>query len=117
MTPLADDPKAVEAVADRDWWQAMLPPGWKLHGWTDRYYATVYSPDRKRVFQVDGELLFAFTAIQPILDQAVRDERERCALVARDGCLVPPDGGSPTEAEIELCDEIARRIRALGDKT
>ena len=38
-------------------------------------------------------------------------ERERCALIARNGCLVPPDGGSPTEDERLLCEEIERRIR------
>lgn len=38
---------------------------------------------------------------------------EEAALVAEQGCLVPPDGGSPTEAEAELCKEIAARIRAL----
>lgn len=37
---------------------------------------------------------------------------ERCAMIARNGCLVPPDGGSPTEAERLLCEEIERRIRA-----
>ena len=39
-------------------------------------------------------------------------ERNRCAWIARHGCLVPPDGGSPTEAERLLCEEIERRIRA-----
>lgn len=38
-------------------------------------------------------------------------ERQRCAEIARNGCLVYPDGGSPTEDEAALCDEIARRIR------
>ena len=38
-------------------------------------------------------------------------ERERCALIARYGCLVPPDGGSPTDDERVLCDEIEFRIR------
>lgn len=41
-------------------------------------------------------------------------ERNRCAWIARHGCLVPPDGGSPTEAERLLCEEIERRIRAEG---
>lgn len=53
-----------------------------------------------------GELL-AFAA-------AVADaERKRCAQIARNGCLVPPDGGSPTEDEAALCEEIARRIREV----
>ena len=42
---------------------------------------------------------------------AVMAERERCALIAVNGCLVPPDGGSPTDDERLLCEEIARRIR------
>lgn len=46
------------------------------------------------------------------MPQAVLHERNRCAWIARHGCLVPPDGGSPTEAERLLCEEIARRIRA-----
>ena len=36
-----------------------------------------------------------------------------CARIARDGCLVPPDGGSPTEAEADLCDHISAQILAL----
>lgn len=35
---------------------------------------------------------------------------DRCAEIARNGCLVPPDGGSPTPEEAAVCDEIARRI-------
>jgi hypothetical protein len=38
---------------------------------------------------------------------------EAAAKVALDGCLVPPDGGSPTEGERLMCEEIARRIRAI----
>ncbi len=41
-------------------------------------------------------------------------ERNRCALIARNGCLVPPDGGSPTEEERLLCEEIERRIREVA---
>lgn len=37
---------------------------------------------------------------------------EEAAWIARDGCLVPPDGGSPTTEEVELCDRIAKRIRS-----
>ena len=43
-------------------------------------------------------------------DSGRNDERSRCAKVARNGCLVPPDGGSPTEDEAAMCEEIARRI-------
>ena len=37
---------------------------------------------------------------------------EEAACIAENGCLVPPDGGSPTEVEVELCKEIASRIRS-----
>lgn len=40
---------------------------------------------------------------------------ERAACQARNACLVPPDGGSPTADEIAVCDEAERRIRALID--
>jgi hypothetical protein len=34
----------------------------------------------------------------------------KSAYIARSGCLVPPDGGSPTEDEADMCDAIAERI-------
>ena len=51
--------------------------------------------------------------VLPAIEAAVAVERERCAQIARNGCLVPPDGGSPTEDEAALCEEIARRIREV----
>lgn len=47
-----------------------------------------------------------FAAIAPLII-------EECARIAQDACLVPPDGGSPTEAECAVADEAARRIRSL----
>ena len=46
--------------------------------------------------------------------------REAAARAARHACLVPPDGGSPSDDEVAVCDEAERRIRALplpGDDT
>jgi hypothetical protein len=43
------------------------------------------------------------------LEQALRE----AAKIARNGCLVPPDGGTPTEAERLMCDHIAAAIDAL----
>jgi hypothetical protein len=48
--------------------------------------------------------------------EAVAAERERCAKIAENGCLVPPDGGSPTEDEVEMCKSIAAFIRHGGDE-
>ena len=47
-------------------------------------------------------------------ERAVREALEEAAKVAERGCLVPPDGGSPTESEREMCEAIARDIRAVG---
>lgn len=38
------------------------------------------------------------------------------AKIAENGCLVPPDGGSPTDQEREMCDGIAAQIRALAQQ-
>ncbi len=46
------------------------------------------------------------------LEHAKKSVRERCANIARNGCLLPPDGGSPTDAEVEMCDSIAKAILA-----
>ena len=37
----------------------------------------------------------------------------RAARIAREGCLVPPDGGSPTEEERQMCARIAEDIEDL----
>lgn len=45
-----------------------------------------------------------------------RDEvLEEAAKVAEQAHMVPPDGGSPTDAEYEVAQEAARRIRALKE--
>jgi hypothetical protein len=44
----------------------------------------------------------------------VAEEREACAKIADTGMLVPPDGGSPTEGEVEVALSIAAAIRARG---
>jgi hypothetical protein len=41
---------------------------------------------------------------------------ERCASIAKQACLVAPDGGSPTEDEYLVCEEAARRILTLKDE-
>lgn len=41
---------------------------------------------------------------------------EEAAYQAKNACIVPPDGGSPTTEEIAVCDEAAARIRALKSK-
>ena len=70
--------------------------------------------ERREAFErakaVDQALFQAQEAAKD-LARRLDDERERCAQIALNGCLVYPDGGSPTEDEAALCEEIARRIR------
>ncbi len=52
-------------------------------------------------------------SLPELLRIAREDALRRAAAIARNGCLVPPDGGSPTEAEAEMCDRISDQILAL----
>lgn len=47
--------------------------------------------------------------VQAMVAAALRN----AAYVARNACLVPPDGGNPTAAEAAVCDEACTRILAL----
>jgi hypothetical protein len=46
------------------------------------------------------------------IDILVNKKLDHAAYLARHACLVPPDGGSPTEDEAAVCDEAAKRILA-----
>ena len=64
--------------------------------------------------QMDVQTIRAIPTIDPaaIREAALRE----AAYVAINACLVPPDGGSPTEAESLVCEEAYRRILALIGK-
>ena len=47
------------------------------------------------------------------LAEAVAAAYEAASYVARNACLVPPDGGSPTAEEAAVCEEAYKRIRDL----
>lgn len=47
------------------------------------------------------------------LEQLVRPKLIEAWHIAKDGCLLPPDGGSPSAEEIAVSARIANRIRAL----
>ena len=51
------------------------------------------------------------SALSTAFEEGKRVERERCAKIADDGMLVPPDGGSPTDDEIRVAQDIASAIR------
>jgi hypothetical protein len=54
--------------------------------------------------------------LNALVTEAIAAERERCVKIAENGCLVPPDGGSPTEDEVEMCKSIAAFIRHGSDE-
>jgi hypothetical protein len=84
--------------------------------------AVVSDPTREEI----GDLLrrLVDTAVE-MKDRAEQAEAQlakarvnalrEAAYVARNACLVPPDGGNPTEAEAAVCDEAYIRILALID--
>ena len=51
-------------------------------------------------------------AVRLMIAQARRESMERAAVIAKQGYLISPDGGSPTEDEVQMCNEIAAAIRA-----
>ena len=56
-----------------------------------------------------------YEEIEAFAKLVAEKEREACAQIAIYGCMVPPDGGSPTEDERLLCEHIAHSIRARGE--
>jgi len=44
--------------------------------------------------------------------EVMKAQMEKDAKIARDYCLVPPDGGSPNVLEVEYCAEIEAAIRS-----
>jgi hypothetical protein len=46
----------------------------------------------------------------------IREGMEKAAGIALECCLVPPDGGSPSESEVKLCESIAQAIRSAKEK-
>ena len=87
-----------------------MPRGW--NALTQTFEATMPSDaiddllDRHQGAMTKAEYKAAGDEIRAL----ILAERQRCARIAREGCLVEPDGGSPTEDEVALCEEIERRI-------
>lgn len=45
------------SLADRDWWQSLLPPGWVVFGWTYRSGASARHLASNRYVELDARLL------------------------------------------------------------
>lgn len=57
--------------------------------------------------------LVMLDAALTVAEEVVRsDEAAECQRIAREACLVPPDGGSPTSEEKACCDAMEAAIRA-----
>jgi len=63
---------------------------------------------------VEGWTFSSYEQLETFAKLVAEKEREACAQIAIYGCMVPPDGGSPTEDERLLCEHIAHSIRARG---
>lgn len=74
--------------------------------------------DAPRVTEHDAICVYRSMArVDPFREVETREELQaglkQAWHIARDGCLVPPDGGSPTSDEFAMCARIANRIRML----
>ena len=82
-----------------------------LDGWRETSSECDFGADRLNT------AIVGLQAIPTIDPAAIREAALReAAYVAINACLVPPDGGSPTEAESLVCEEAYRRILALIGK-
>lgn len=68
-----------------------------------------------------ADLMIALAADRDHLRREVEEARDNALDEAADqawhACLVPPDGGSPTDDEVAVCEEAAKRILALKEPT
>jgi hypothetical protein len=46
--------------ADREWWMARLPAGWKLYGFVGQHRATAWTDKGSLVENISGRLVQAF---------------------------------------------------------
>ena len=95
MTPL---PEAVRRACDAE--ARLLVAKWE-HG-----------DDAHRAWLRSVAVPDIASALATARAEGAAEEREACARIAHEGCLVPPDGGSPSSEELAVCDHIERYIRA-----
>lgn len=62
---------------------------------------------------IEEELDRLEAAIDAAWQAGAEAMRKAAANVASNTCLVPPDGGSPTEEERAVCEQVCRRVLAL----
>jgi hypothetical protein len=108
-------PPAQRAAADLEKGAKELFESGRRHGWWAVACPSVSSYDeldpvgREEFNDIVERIIVA--AHQPAAGAEREAILEEAAIIAENGCLVDPDGGSPTEQEYELCQEIASRIR------
>jgi len=104
--------QTVEKFTGEAIWHGVIVARYQTHRGKRRYVVEV-QPQGFQMIAVPEQL----RASPPIRDEAeIRmDEREKCARIADNGMLVPPDGGSPTQGECDVAARIATAIRARGE--
>jgi len=68
------------------------------------------SPESLAIIISEYESLKGGMSEAEIRAEQDRLTREACAEVAGTWCLVPPDGGSPTDSETRFCDGLEQAI-------
>lgn len=100
-------------------WRQMRDGSGELHRvWSadcPLFEKTFWAEDERHIPKIEAKRVARITAA--LNPAAIREAALReAAYVAFNACLVPPDGGNPTEEERLVCDEASRRILALLDK-
>lgn len=83
----------------------------RIHGWQPPI-ALYIDPQKPDLLPQDIARKAWSDAEETAFQVGVEAMRELAGYVAVHACLTPPDGGSPTEDEREMCGEIARQIYA-----
>jgi hypothetical protein len=77
----------------------------------DELEASPAGPFSRRLINQVIAALRQSSGAEAVAWRARQEALEEAAKIAENGCLMPPDGGSPTEAEVEMCQGIASQVR------
>ena len=95
-----------------------------IESWTDQRrrlaeFGTM-AADRDEAIRQHRQILEAYQErladFSDMANSMIDKTLDECVAIAREGCLVPPDGGSPTDDERRVADHIAGMISRLKSK-
>lgn len=128
IKPLEWDGSGLEMWADSAVGRYHISGNGGVWSWTsggeDPYFYGVAAESKEAAFaaaQADYEShILAALAVQPgytrqDVEAAVKRALKKAESIAANACLVPPDGGSPTDDEVAVCNAAANYIRAIAE--